>query len=560
MIESVEGASESGREQVSRQAPKTPRARMYYLDWMRITSIYLVVIYHVVQALDWIGLWCGYQQLQSTSFRCVALQIGMPMFFHISGRAQAMSRLSSLRVTAGRRFVRLILPFIICYIVLVPTWMWVHLRKDVEACEVRETEECGLSGADVDQLPDSCYRTTSTVDPDVAQNLIVFLFRFWTTRQCMEQFDPAWLWFLPILYLVTVSTYPLILWGETFQPKYVVPMVGWFSLQAFSILVVLVNGYSPYFVFFLAVPTLGTALLVIAVPFPPRDGEEDPATKLSRFVAIRICTTLHVVSTVGLVVNFRYADIDGVEGYTNHPLRAVPQMFMYPLFYQQGYYVARWWPEGAGGGPSKAYAGPPAAAPPADDPERQGRHASLRDDADARATATRIRLTNARLNNQEVPAAPICDVAVGIKFYKLIAIAAMVLVVFTGCPIGQWEFSSWPVYSASFHGNNDFYAIGYAISTWAWIGIANAIFQVYMEDVIHPRVHHHASASTIVVYIFHWVFIKFYVWFVILKFGLMYDFWKYFAVATTFGVGVGGSLLMYWLLLRTPSVGWLFGL
>ena len=57
---------------------------------MRIVAIYLVVSYHVVQALDWIGLWCGEQKLEDISFRCVALQIGMPMFFHISGRAQAL--------------------------------------------------------------------------------------------------------------------------------------------------------------------------------------------------------------------------------------------------------------------------------------------------------------------------------------------------------------------------------------------------------------------------------------------------------------------------------------
>lgn len=547
------------------QPPKSAaRHRVYYLDWMRIVSIYLVVWYHVVQALDWAGLWCGYQQQQATSFRCVALQIGMPMFFHISGRAQALSRVMRLRQTAIRRFVRLILPFVICYVLLVPTWMWVHLRENLATCVVDEGDACAGSGLDPHALADKCYRTESNTNPDVAQNLIVFLFRYWTTKEWLERFDPAWLWFLPILYLATVSSTPLILWGETKSTRYILVMVVWWLLQSWIVLAILVNGYNASFVFFLGLPSFGTALLVKTVPFPSREVEGEPATQLARFLAIRACTLLHVVATVGLVLNFRYAGIDNHVGFSAHPLRAVPQMFMYPLFYMQGYYAARWWPEGTTGTSSKKFSPPPRKVRESIASGGIGLEAS-HNIIQARmatfngGTAAQVRPSD-READEVLAEDTIWDVRICVKFYKLVAICLMFLTIFAGCPVGDWEFSSWPVYSASFHDDNDFFAVGYVVSTWAWIGIADAIFQSYMEDVVHPRIHQHASASTIVVYIFHWAFIKPYVWFVIRNFGLMYDHWKYVAVASTFAVGAGGSIFVYWLLLRYPSVGWLFGL
>lgn len=96
--------------------------RAYYLDWLRILAIYSVVFYHCIQGLDWINLWVGTEKRHVMAYKSSSLQIGMPIFFHISGRAQAFSKPKEVITVMLERFIRLIIPFVFGMLVLVPFW------------------------------------------------------------------------------------------------------------------------------------------------------------------------------------------------------------------------------------------------------------------------------------------------------------------------------------------------------------------------------------------------------------------------------------------------------
>merc|ERR1712232_308038 len=169
---------------------------------------------------------------------------------------------------------------------------------------------------------------------------------------------------------------------------------------------------------------------------------------------------------------------------------------MYPIFYVHGFFVQRWWPEKT---PSKLHA--------------------------------------RSLGGRWQPA---------LKIFEVVLIMCIFLCIFMGSPMGDWETANWPIYSMSFQ-RESIYAQAYVLGTWAWLGIADMLFQSAAEDVMHEAFHRHASASTIVVYIFHWMFIKVYCWYFIRDLNLMTGFWKYWAVVSTFLVGVVPSLGIYYL-------------
>merc|ERR1712232_1530780 len=135
-------------------------------------------------------------------------------------------------------------------------------------------------------------------------------------------------------------------------------------------------------------------------------------------------------------------------------------------------------------------------------------------------------------------------------------------IIFMGSPIGQWEFDSWPVYSASFLGGFTTFESNYVLSTWVWLGLVEGFFQAFFNDEIHPWLHKHGSSSTIVVYIFHWVFLKIYVWFVIRDLHVpTWAHWglgKTLTVVSTFAFIVVCSWLVYALLVRCPKLGQFF--
>eukprot|EP00927_Polykrikos_kofoidii_P045842 TRINITY_DN39985_c0_g1_i1.p1 TRINITY_DN39985_c0_g1~~TRINITY_DN39985_c0_g1_i1.p1 ORF type:complete len:554 (+),score=15.21 TRINITY_DN39985_c0_g1_i1:88-1749(+) len=496
--------------------PPAAKTRVYWLDWMRILAIYLVVVYHTVQALAWVGMWCGYQEQQQVSFRCMALQIGMPLFFHISGRAQACAKPVRFRPSAYRRFVRLMVPFFLSYVLLIPPWLWVHVRDDMYSCQLKDTVFDCADPPKILPVPplntsSSLYRTVVCPNPNVSGNMLMYILKYWTGSQF--RLDPAWLWFLPALYFISLICTPLFLFGEFQSPEYLVPVAALCFVQ--SLITTFILQYKFTFSLGLCLAPLCTAVLVHCIPFPPQDiASLTDARPGRRWLAIRAVTVVYVAANLMMVMSFRYADME-------YELKTLPGVFMYPLFYSHGFFAQRWWPEGVA---SVLYRPNRSSVDPTAQPSVAARRHVL------------------------------------VMTCELVTLFLVFISLFVGAPIGQWEMDTWPVYSASFLDGDTLYPMGYVLSTWVWIGLIESVMMVYAEDQVQPVLHHHISNSAMVIYVFHWIFLKFYTWFVIRDQGLLVQSWKWFSCLSTFFVTVSCSAGVYALLLRYPTAGKLFGL
>jgi len=411
--------------------------------------------------------------------------------------------------------MRLIVPFLICWAVLIPPWLWVHSKDLMTECVPTVTyttintttfnPTTNTTAYHISNISNhTTYNTIWHPDPAIPQNIFVFLFKFWIFTEGIFKFDPAWLWFLPVLFLVTVTSMPVMMFGEHKKWMYLLPAIVWLGIQC--AIVNILSGYHAFFTFFLGLPVFGTALLVHFVPFPDLRAEPSvlKESARARFVAIQICTLLNIVSSMGCVMNLYYGEMKLVNG------EVIPQMLKYPMFYLHGFFLQRWWPEK---GSSKQY-----------------------------------------LSDEEVKT----NTGIAVKIVQLAGMLLLFIVIFAGSPVGRWEAKNWPIYSMSFE-ENSMYAVSYVLGTWAWLGIADGLFQAYAEDVIHETFHKHASNSTIIVYIFHWSFIELFAWFIVRDFDLMHGAWKYVAAVFTWLIGVGCSLGVYYLLLTFPAAGRLLG-
>merc|ERR1719375_458005 len=118
------------------------------------------------------------------------------------------------------------------------------------------------------------------------QSLFWYLFDFWTPWRegSTFRFDPAWLWFLPVLYLTTVLSTPLHLYAERRDPKHLVGVGLVWAVQAQ--LLRQLSGYEfPWFQLYLLVTPVAAVLLVHAVPLPS-SARPSPETARARFAAI----------------------------------------------------------------------------------------------------------------------------------------------------------------------------------------------------------------------------------------------------------------------------------
>jgi hypothetical protein len=526
-------ASPPRAEGIPRRAP-----RAYYLDWMRVLAIYLVVAYHTAQGLGMVGFWCRWQQQQVIVYRAGSLQIGMPMFFYISGRAQAFSKIGNIGQVITTRAVRLLLPLLICWFILCPTWHWVDSRDaSNETC--LPYQGCTLKPY-IANL--TCFTRTDSSEGLYPRNLVVFWWKFYTGQILLEKMrdgqsflqalgsttpDVAWLWFLGILFIVTVINTPLFMYMDRrsrrdrgSRQSLCLCIASWVFQWLMSW--IFLKGYSWKFGFFLGLPSLSAIFAVQKVHMPDRTLREttiDGAStfqhrnaKLARYWATQGILICHMVSTVGATVSFSYEEMDGITGYSYSAVRAVPQMFLYSFFYTQGFCAQ-----------------------------------ALRQDHS-------VEDSDRHTDGGEQDKA-----SYYIKIYQIITIIFSLLVMFSGSPIDDWEFASFPVYSESFHDGGDLFPSTYVLVTWVWIAIFDKLFQAYADQAFNEDLHKHASASTIIVYIFHWVFIKPFVFFIVRDLHLDVGLWRYIIPLLTFGIATLGSLGIYKLLLKYPKVGRVLG-
>merc|ERR1712228_1157094 len=89
-----------------------------------------------------------------------------------------------------------------------------------------------------------------------------------------------------------------------------------------------------------------------------------------------------------------------------------------------------------------------------------------------------------------------------IRTYQVFAALFVVLGLLFSSPVGRRERMPSPVF-AQWH----------LLGTWSYLAICICLGQAYLNNEGNQFIYRHASASTMVVYIFHWMFLKlFAVW------------------------------------------------
>jgi len=308
------------------QTPRKPKRRLYYLDWLRVVSIYLVVFYHGVLELgDQFGTTCGLFGMKTSDecarfkqYQAASLQLGMPMFFHVSGRAQALSPPKNCLRDIRQRAVRLLVPFAVCWPVLIPYYMYAT----------------------------SWNRNTG----QAPQHLFPWFIWWFGGGIVTEPPHLAWLWFLPALFVTSALHMPLFCYVERHDPRHAAAAAGGWCVILFALW-----GSERGRDFF------GPSLILSIVGFPAAFAVAShyaPTAPLERWSAKRWyakegLTVAFFASLVGIAWGFQY----------RHPWsdfrNCVPGFLMYTGFYAHGYLLQRYEQpyEDAAGSRPRVYAG-----------------------------------------------------------------------------------------------------------------------------------------------------------------------------------------------------------
>lgn len=252
--------------------------RVYYLDWTRVVAIYSVMFYHTLQGLNWAHLFRFIPGFISKyiGFQAAALQIGIPLLFNIAGRAQALARPCSLTSVARERARRLLLPFIVVYIVFIPPWQFIDLEYD--------------------------YNNPGIWN--MKSRFFAWYVSYWTEGGWITHFDLAWLWFLPALYIITLLATPIFLVAEQrLRCKNIIIALTLFTLLSACLSVF---GFSNGFIFFSFLAVFGPLGVAQIVPLP----FEANATSSSLARALVAHNAIVIGSQMGIAQSFSYAAID----------------------------------------------------------------------------------------------------------------------------------------------------------------------------------------------------------------------------------------------------------
>ena len=119
------GSSESAASKVARAA----KPRAYYTDWIRATSISLVIFVHTLGlSFDSTGYnvkpgWEIAREKRDGVIKCL-VQIGIPMFFYISGIGTTFYKTeknNAFCLFVWNKVTRIMFPFIVaCFVFLIP--------------------------------------------------------------------------------------------------------------------------------------------------------------------------------------------------------------------------------------------------------------------------------------------------------------------------------------------------------------------------------------------------------------------------------------------------------
>merc|ERR1712232_1156468 len=103
-----------------------------------------------------------------------------------------------------------------------------------------------------------------------------------------------------------------------------------------------------------------------------------------------------------------------------------------------------------------------------------------------------------------------------VQAYGAITVFSLMLTIAFSSPHGDVESEHYlyPIYSNSYRLGPGWGA-AHVLGTWAYLSLLIAIFKAYGNEVISSFIYKHATNSSIVVYIFHWMFVKIFTFFFI---------------------------------------------
>ncbi|KAH7648028.1 hypothetical protein FG379_000811 [Cryptosporidium bovis] len=95
--------------------------RLNYLDWLKALAVWLVVFVHVIYYTNLLDI--GITKNEKAMIKRMIIffsEFGMPIFFFVSGKASFLSSTSSFRIFIKKKMLRLFVPLISGYFVLLP--------------------------------------------------------------------------------------------------------------------------------------------------------------------------------------------------------------------------------------------------------------------------------------------------------------------------------------------------------------------------------------------------------------------------------------------------------
>ncbi|PPS98015.1 Acyltransferase 3 [Cryptosporidium hominis] len=168
------------QEKATNEMKKSSQARLHYLDWLKTLAVWLVVFVHVIYYLNLLNI--GITRSEKEIVRQMIVffsEFGMPIFFYVSGRASFLSSTPSLGVLLRKKILRLALPLISGYFILLPITHYVANGRR------------------------PCTYTLDGAPP----NFHLYYFMYVKDFKC-HGFE--WLWFLALLIVISVVMFPFM--------------------------------------------------------------------------------------------------------------------------------------------------------------------------------------------------------------------------------------------------------------------------------------------------------------------------------------------------------------
>mmetsp|Transcript_688 Transcript_688/g.1400 ORF Transcript_688/g.1400 Transcript_688/m.1400 type:complete len:490 (+) Transcript_688:122-1591(+) len=301
-VASAEAADLESAEKVPQQSAAASPDRVYYIDWLRVMAVYLVVVFHSIQACTAIHLWeeTSSSKRAIIAFRSTCLQFGIPLFFQIAGRARALAKPKGIFESVVTRGLRLVPPLLIGWAFLVvPFWQFPYIPTEHE---------------------------------DAPTSFLPFLHWFFKPGHFI--FTLSWLWFLPVLFCVEVAALPFVLFADHKSPLAgLAAMTVLLGLCAFGYFLC---GLGLIFCMFLLLGPCFALALVLLVDVPQAGVRRTP-WRPSHWMAVHGLTLVMMASQVGMVCSFGYADLAKA-----HADPMTPAIVMFFEFYLLGFFLQRW--------------------------------------------------------------------------------------------------------------------------------------------------------------------------------------------------------------------------